>query len=97
MWWGGAARLIWWRSTAYMGLQSHFIVKPNLVLRLGWGFDNYLQSYINLILSSNKEHDIAIYSAPPPLPPPCNTVSSNFLNFLKAELSKVLEAIRGHY
>ena len=23
----------WW------GLQSHFIVKPNLVLRLGWGFD----------------------------------------------------------
>ena len=22
------------------GLQSHFIVKPNLVLRLGWGFDN---------------------------------------------------------
>ena len=25
------------------GLQSHFIVKPNLVLRLGWGwgFDNF--------------------------------------------------------
>ena len=22
------------------GVQSHFIVKPNLVLRLGWGFDN---------------------------------------------------------
>ena len=22
------------------GLHSHFIVKPNLVLRLGWGFDN---------------------------------------------------------
>ena len=21
-------------------MQSHFIVKPNLVLRLGWGFDN---------------------------------------------------------
>ena len=21
-------------------VQSHFIVKPNLVLRLGWGFDN---------------------------------------------------------
>ena len=26
--------LIWW------GLQSHFIVKPDLVLRLGWSFDN---------------------------------------------------------
>ena len=25
------------------GVQSHFIVKPNLVLRLGWGFDNYLE------------------------------------------------------
>ena len=24
------------------GVQSHFIVKPNLVLRLGWGFDNLL-------------------------------------------------------
>ena len=23
-------------------MQSHFIVKPNLVLRLGWGFDNFL-------------------------------------------------------
>ena len=22
------------------GLHSHYIVKPNLVLRLGWGFDN---------------------------------------------------------
>ena len=21
-------------------VQSHFIIKPNLVLRLGWGFDN---------------------------------------------------------
>ena len=21
-------------------MQSHFLVKPNLVLRLGWGFDN---------------------------------------------------------
>ena len=21
-------------------VQSHFIVKPNLLLRLGWGFDN---------------------------------------------------------
>ena len=27
--WGGAG-----------GLQSHFVVKPNIVLRLGWGFDN---------------------------------------------------------
>ena len=23
-----------------VGVQSHFVVKPNLVLRLGWGFDN---------------------------------------------------------
>ena len=22
------------------GVHSHYIVKPNLVLRLGWGFDN---------------------------------------------------------
>ena len=22
------------------GMHSHYIVKPNLVLRLGWGFDN---------------------------------------------------------
>ena len=27
------------------GLQSNFVVKPNLVLRLGWGFDNmYVKS-----------------------------------------------------
>ena len=24
-------------------LQSHFIVKPNLVLRLGWGFDKNIE------------------------------------------------------
>ena len=24
------------------GLQSHFRVKPNPLLRLGWGFDNYI-------------------------------------------------------
>ena len=28
--------LWWW----WWGVQSHFVVKPNLVLRLGWGFDN---------------------------------------------------------
>ena len=31
---GEEPRFIWW------GLHSHYIVKPNLVLRLGWGFDN---------------------------------------------------------
>ena len=25
------------------GLHSHFIVKPNLVLRFGWGFDNLVK------------------------------------------------------
>ena len=32
--WGGAWGGAW-------GLQSHFVVTPNLVLRLGWGFDNF--------------------------------------------------------
>ena len=26
----------WW------GVHSHYVVKPNLVLRLGWGFDKYV-------------------------------------------------------
>ena len=30
------------------GVQSHFQVKPNLVLRLGWGFDNTLMSMLLL-------------------------------------------------
>ena len=33
-------------------VQSHFIVKPNLVLRLGWGFDNekkVIRKYIDVI------------------------------------------------
>ena len=29
-----------WVVGGWWGLQSHFHVKPNLVLRLGWGFDN---------------------------------------------------------
>ena len=28
-------------------VQSHFIVKPNLVLRLGWGFDNSKKSFFD--------------------------------------------------
>ena len=32
---------VWWVGWVG-GVQSHFIVKPNLVLRLGWGFDNYV-------------------------------------------------------
>ena len=37
-----------------MGLQSHFIVKPNLVLRLGWGltieklFIKYLRDFLKI-------------------------------------------------
>ena len=27
-----------------VGVQSHFVVKPNLVLRLGWGFDNKMSA-----------------------------------------------------
>ena len=30
-------------------MQSHFIVKTNLVLRLGWGFDN-MNSFFNVII-----------------------------------------------
>ena len=34
-------------------VQSHFIVKPNLVLRLGWGFDNFVRMEL-LVL---QEHE----------------------------------------
>ena len=37
---------LWW-----VGVQSHFMVKPNLVLRLGWGFDNNID--FHNIVSSN--------------------------------------------
>ena len=29
-----------WELESVLNVHSHFIVKPNLVLRLGWGFDN---------------------------------------------------------
>ena len=29
-----------WVGGVGWGLHSHYIVKPDLVLRLGWGFDN---------------------------------------------------------
>ena len=45
MWWGG------WGGWGGWGLQSYFIVKPNLVLRLGWGFDNFdLQGVVDLFI-----------------------------------------------
>ena len=28
------------------GVQSHFVVKPNLVLMLDWGFDNYEEARV---------------------------------------------------
>ena len=31
-------------------VQSHFIVKPNHVLRLGWGFDNFQNEALNSLL-----------------------------------------------
>ena len=30
-------------------VQSHFVVKPNLVLRLGWGFDKMYTLYIRSV------------------------------------------------
>ena len=36
------------------GLQSHFIVKPNLMLRLGWGFDKSY-CYMSLEAFVHKE------------------------------------------
>ena len=33
-------KFLWVVGGGWWGLQSHFRVKPNLVLRLGWGFDN---------------------------------------------------------
>ena len=33
-------------------LQSHFIVKPYLVLRLGWGFDNSLDASVRYDLGT---------------------------------------------
>ena len=41
------------------GLQSHFIVKPNLVLRLRWGFDNCDISYIRDISGISSIFDIS--------------------------------------
>ena len=38
----------WW------GVQSHFIVKPNLVLRLGWGFDNLTHAAANTMMLQTK-------------------------------------------
>ena len=35
LWWGGGGVVGWW------GLQSHFHVKPNRCVVLGWGFDNF--------------------------------------------------------
>ena len=32
----------WW------GLHSHYIVKPNLVLRLGWGFDKNIWTILKI-------------------------------------------------
>ena len=32
-------KFLWWGGVGW-GLQSHFHVKPNRLLRLGWGFDN---------------------------------------------------------
>ena len=31
----------------WVGVQSHFMVKPNLVLRLGWRFDNIIITRIS--------------------------------------------------
>ena len=38
LWWVGWGG--WDGVGGVGGLHSHYIVKPNLVLRLGWGFDN---------------------------------------------------------
>ena len=46
---GEEPRLIWW------GLHSHYIVKPNLVLRLGWGFDNKHKKSSKILESVEKE------------------------------------------
>ena len=35
------------------GLQSHFIVKSNLVLRLGWGFDNIEMELLSVVANSD--------------------------------------------
>ena len=42
-------KFLWVGGVGWGGVvQSHFIVKPNIVLRLGWGFDNY--NTISLLL-----------------------------------------------
>ena len=40
------------------GVHSHYIVKPNLVLRLGWGFDNMA---CVLFVSSNTFLSLEIF------------------------------------
>ena len=53
-------------------VHSHYIVKPNLVLRLGWGFDNiiYLPPNCQAPLAV-KDEDVPIF------------FQISFLNFLK--------------
>ena len=41
-----------WVGWGGWGLHSHYIVKPNLVLRLGWGFDNIFLFNSYNVLSS---------------------------------------------
>ena len=52
---------MWWVGGVVV--QSHFIVKPNLVLRLGWGFDNSANSTkstksAKLTISTNSTNSI---------------------------------------
>ena len=43
------------------GLRSHFIAKPNLVLWLGWGFDNWKPEYQEKTEYPNKICHIRFY------------------------------------
>ena len=42
-----AEKFVW--GVGWGGLHSHYIVKPNLVLRLGWGFDNLKSLFVDLV------------------------------------------------
>ena len=61
------------------GVHSHYIVRPNLVLRLGWGFDNIEASVIItkcsswLVQPSSAELGLALSLIIPTPSPTCHT------------------------
>ena len=61
---------VWW------GLQSHFMVKPNLVLRLGWGFDKNWEKTGGGKNDENSGHYVIASRSAAPTPTDWNAACS---------------------